>query len=80
MSGYRLPNGGRVDRSTNVSFTWDGTRHIGLAGDNTFPRHNDLARIVLGKAHADRQQQNGDKGTNGDTHDDLRHVGILFSF
>ncbi|MEM7188690.1 MAG: sarcosine oxidase subunit alpha family protein [Pseudomonadota bacterium] len=33
MSGYRLPSGGRVDRTRNVSFTWDRTRHIGLAGD-----------------------------------------------
>ena len=33
MSGYRLTSGGRVDRSKGVNFTWDGTRHIGYAGD-----------------------------------------------
>ena len=33
MTGYRLPRGGRIDRGRSVSFTWDGTRHIGHPGD-----------------------------------------------
>ncbi|MEM9764825.1 MAG: 2Fe-2S iron-sulfur cluster-binding protein, partial [Pseudomonadota bacterium] len=33
MSGYRLREGGVVDRTRPVSFTWDGTRYTGLAGD-----------------------------------------------
>ena len=33
MSGYRLPSGGRVDRSTSVSFSFDGRDHLGFAGD-----------------------------------------------
>ncbi|MEO0819239.1 MAG: 2Fe-2S iron-sulfur cluster-binding protein [Pseudomonadota bacterium] len=33
MSGYRLREGGVVDRSSPVSFVWDGTRYHGLAGD-----------------------------------------------
>ena len=30
MSGYRLPNGGKVDRSRSISFTWDDTRYLGF--------------------------------------------------
>ncbi|MEM7499566.1 MAG: 2Fe-2S iron-sulfur cluster-binding protein, partial [Pseudomonadota bacterium] len=33
MSGYRLRDGGVVDRTRPLSFTWDGTRYTGLAGD-----------------------------------------------
>ncbi|MEL7469992.1 MAG: sarcosine oxidase subunit alpha family protein [Pseudomonadota bacterium] len=33
MSGYRLPRGGRIDRSRAVSFTWDDTRYMGFTGD-----------------------------------------------
>ncbi|MEM1298535.1 MAG: sarcosine oxidase subunit alpha family protein [Pseudomonadota bacterium] len=33
MTGFRLPTGGRIDRTQNVNFTWDGTRHVGCAGD-----------------------------------------------
>ncbi|MFK7942911.1 MAG: sarcosine oxidase subunit alpha family protein [Paracoccaceae bacterium] len=33
MTGYRLPQGGLIDRTRNVNFTWDGTRHVGCAGD-----------------------------------------------
>ncbi|MEO1776555.1 MAG: 2Fe-2S iron-sulfur cluster-binding protein [Pseudomonadota bacterium] len=33
MSGYRLRDGGVVDRSRPLSFTWDGVRYSGLAGD-----------------------------------------------
>jgi sarcosine oxidase, subunit alpha len=33
MSGYRLPNGGRVDRSKPVQFTFDGHSYTGFAGD-----------------------------------------------
>ena len=30
---YRLPEGGRIDRSSPVSFTFDGKRFTGYAGD-----------------------------------------------
>ena len=33
MSGYRLPAGGRIDRSRPLSFTFDGVGHSGFAGD-----------------------------------------------
>jgi sarcosine oxidase, subunit alpha len=33
MSGYRLPNGGRVDRSRSVRFSFDGKSYMGFAGD-----------------------------------------------
>jgi sarcosine oxidase, subunit alpha len=33
MSGYRLPNGGRVDRSKSVRFSFDGKYYAGFAGD-----------------------------------------------
>ena len=33
MSGYRLPAGGRVDRSKPVAFEFDGKRYQGFAGD-----------------------------------------------
>ena len=33
MSGYRLPNGGRVDRSKTVRFSFDGQSYSGFAGD-----------------------------------------------
>ncbi|MEM8759343.1 MAG: 2Fe-2S iron-sulfur cluster-binding protein, partial [Pseudomonadota bacterium] len=33
MSGYRLREGGIVDRTRPISFTWDGTTFTGLAGD-----------------------------------------------
>jgi sarcosine oxidase, subunit alpha len=33
MSGYRLPNGGRVDRSKPVHFSFDGQSYLGFAGD-----------------------------------------------
>ena len=33
MSGFRLPQGGRVDRSRPVSFSFDGKAYQGLAGD-----------------------------------------------
>jgi sarcosine oxidase, subunit alpha len=33
MSGFRLPNGGRVDRSKPVRFTFDGKSYCGFAGD-----------------------------------------------
>jgi len=33
MSGYRLPRGGRVDRTRAVSFAWDRKRFIGYPGD-----------------------------------------------
>ncbi|MEQ1547249.1 MAG: 2Fe-2S iron-sulfur cluster-binding protein [Chakrabartia sp.] len=33
MSGFRLPNGGRVDRSEPVHFSFDGQSYTGYAGD-----------------------------------------------
>ncbi len=33
MSGYRLPAGGRIDRSKPVAFEFDGKRYQGFAGD-----------------------------------------------
>jgi sarcosine oxidase, subunit alpha len=30
---FRLPEGGRVDRSQPIAFTFDGKRHVGLLGD-----------------------------------------------
>jgi sarcosine oxidase, subunit alpha len=33
MSGYRLPQGGRIDRSKPVRFTFDGQIYSGFAGD-----------------------------------------------
>ena len=33
MSGYRLPQGGRIDRSAPLPFTFDGHSHSGFAGD-----------------------------------------------
>ncbi|MEM0989721.1 MAG: 2Fe-2S iron-sulfur cluster-binding protein [Pseudomonadota bacterium] len=33
MTGYRLPQGGRVNRERSVNFFWDGTRHVGFQGD-----------------------------------------------
>ena len=33
MSGYRLENGGRIDRSRPVEFTFDGRSYQGFAGD-----------------------------------------------
>ncbi len=42
MSGFRLAQGGRVDRTRQVSFTFDGTAYRGLAGDT-------LASALLAK-------------------------------
>ena len=50
MTGYRLKEGGRVDRSTNVSFTWDGTRHIGFAGDTVASALMAHGERVLGRS------------------------------
>ena len=33
MTGYRLPNRGRVDHARPVSFSFDGKSYTGLAGD-----------------------------------------------
>jgi sarcosine oxidase subunit alpha len=33
MSGWRLKSGGRVDRSTQIGFTWDGRSLMGYHGD-----------------------------------------------
>ncbi|HEX4847559.1 MAG TPA: 2Fe-2S iron-sulfur cluster-binding protein, partial [Novosphingobium sp.] len=33
MSGYRMEQGGRLDRAQRVTFTFDGQRYEGLAGD-----------------------------------------------
>lgn len=33
MSGWRLPNGGIVDRKRPLNFRWDGRSYTGLAGD-----------------------------------------------
>ncbi len=33
MSGYRLAQGGIVDRARPLGFTWDGRAMQGLAGD-----------------------------------------------
>ncbi len=33
MSGFRLPNGGRVDRGCQVAFSFDGKNYQGFAGD-----------------------------------------------
>ena len=33
MSGFRLPQGGRVDRTCPVTFSFDGVRYQGFAGD-----------------------------------------------
>ena len=30
---FRLSSGGRINRSTPLSFTFDGTRYVGFAGD-----------------------------------------------
>ena len=34
MSASRLPNGGRIDRSTTLPFTWDGKRLSAYSGDS----------------------------------------------
>jgi sarcosine oxidase subunit alpha len=34
MSGYRLPAGGRIDRTAPLDFTFDGRAHRGFAGDS----------------------------------------------
>jgi sarcosine oxidase, subunit alpha len=33
MSGYRLPNGGRINRPESVTFSFDGKEYSGFAGD-----------------------------------------------
>ena len=33
MSGFRLPNAGRIDRTTSVRFSFDGKSYTGYAGD-----------------------------------------------
>jgi sarcosine oxidase, subunit alpha len=33
MSGYRLPNGGRIDRNAPARFSFDGVTHQGFSGD-----------------------------------------------
>ncbi len=33
MSGYRLPAGGRIDRTRRLTFSFDGVDHSGFAGD-----------------------------------------------
>lgn len=50
MSGYRLPSGGRIDRRRNVSFTWDGTRHVGLAGDTVASALMAHGERILGRS------------------------------
>ncbi|MEM1163293.1 MAG: sarcosine oxidase subunit alpha family protein [Pseudomonadota bacterium] len=50
MSGYRLPRGGRVDRSRNVNFTWDNTRHIGLQGDTVASALMAHGERILGRS------------------------------
>ena len=50
MSGYRLNSGGRIDRAKNVSFTWDGTRHIGHGGDTIASALMAHGERVLGRS------------------------------
>ena len=50
MTGYRLPQGGRIDRSRSVSFSWDGTRHIGYAGDTVASALMAHGERVLGRS------------------------------
>ena len=50
MTGYRLPRGGRIDRSRTVSFTWDGTRHIGHPGDTVASALMAHGERVLGRS------------------------------
>jgi sarcosine oxidase subunit alpha len=37
MTSYRLESGGLVDRQSRISFTFDGKRMLGLAGDSLAP-------------------------------------------
>ncbi len=50
MSGYRLPTGGRIDRGRNVTFTWDGTRHVGCPGDTVASALLAHGERVLGRS------------------------------
>lgn len=50
MSGYRLPTGGRIDRSRSVGFNWDGTRHIGHPGDTVASALMAHGEQVLGRS------------------------------
>ena len=50
MTGYRLPSGGRIDRARSVSFTWDGTRHVGCAGDTVASALMAHGERVLGRS------------------------------
>ncbi len=50
MSGYRLPKGGRIERGRSVSFSWDGTRHIGHPGDTVASALMAHGERVLGRS------------------------------
>lgn len=50
MSGFRLTNGGRIDRNRNVGFTWDGTRHVGHPGDTVASALMAHGERVLGRS------------------------------
>ncbi len=50
MSGYRLPSGGRIDRTRAVHFTWDGQRKSGFAGDTVASALMASGERVLGRS------------------------------
>ncbi|MCP5156051.1 MAG: (2Fe-2S)-binding protein [Ectothiorhodospiraceae bacterium] len=50
MSGYRLPQGGVVDRARPVSYSWDGRPLLGLAGDTLASALMADGQQVLGRS------------------------------
>ena len=51
MTGYRLPNRGRVDHARPVSFSFDGKSYTGLAGIGEF----ELGQVLLAIGAMDQQ-------------------------
>ncbi len=50
MSGYRLSNGGRIDRNAPLSFSWDGERRRGFTGDTVASALMATGERVLGRS------------------------------
>ena len=50
MSGYRLKDGGEIDRSHKIAFTWDKGRFVGYAGDTVASALMARGERVLGRS------------------------------
>ena len=51
MSGFRLSQGGLIDRANPIAFTWDGRRMQGFAGDTLASALLANDRVLLGRSY-----------------------------